>query len=100
MTTRLLFMLTILLSAVIQCFVPQPQARAGDISCSGLIGGGRTVTDIDGNVSVPDGISCTLSFINIKGNVQVGRDATLIVSAYTEPPEIGAEYRARRSKRR
>jgi hypothetical protein len=98
MTTRLLFVLTILLSAAIQCFVPQPQARAGDTSCSGLIGGGRTVTNIDGNVTVPDGTSCTLSFVNIAGNVRVGRDATLIVSAFTEPSSIGGDVEAKNCK--
>jgi hypothetical protein len=95
MKTRLLFVLTILLSAAIQCFVPQLQARAGDTSCSGLIGGGRTVTNIDGNVTVPDGTSCTLSFVNITGNVRVGRDATLIVSAYTEPSSIDGDIEAK-----
>jgi hypothetical protein len=56
-------------------------ARASDISCSGLIGGARTVTNIDGNVTVPAGTSCTLSFVNITGNVGVGQNATLVVSA-------------------
>jgi Tannase and feruloyl esterase len=92
-TTRLLFVLTILLSAAIQCFVAQPQARA-DTSCSGLIGGGRTVTNINGNVTVPAGTSCTLSFVNITGNVGVGQNATLVVSAYTEPSEIGGNIEA------
>jgi tripartite-type tricarboxylate transporter receptor subunit TctC len=35
----------ILLSAATQSYVAQPQARAGDMSRSGLIGGRRTVTD-------------------------------------------------------
>jgi hypothetical protein len=95
MTARLLFVLTILLSAAIQCFVPQPQARAGDMSCSGLIGTGRTVTNIDGNVTVPDGTSCTLSFVNITGNVRVGRDATLLVLAEMEPSSIGGDIEAK-----
>jgi hypothetical protein len=79
MTTRLLFVLTIFLSAAIQCFVVQPQARAGDTTCSGQIGPGRTVTNIDGNVIVPDGKSCGLFFVNITGNVQVGQNATLVI---------------------
>jgi hypothetical protein len=87
-TNRFLFVLTICLSVVIQCFIAQPQARASDMSCSGLIGGGRTVTNINGNVTVPAGASCTLSFVNITGNVGVGQNATLVVSAYTEPSEI------------
>jgi hypothetical protein len=94
MISRLLFVLTILLSAAIQCFVSQPQARAGDMSCAGLIGGGRTVTNIDGNVTVPAGTSCTLSFVNITGSVGVGQNATLVVSAYTEPSEIGGNIEA------
>jgi hypothetical protein len=68
------------------------------MSCSGLIGGGRTVTNIDGNVTVPDGKSCTLSFVNIKGDVRVGSDATLIVSAYMEPSEIGGDVEAKDCK--
>jgi hypothetical protein len=95
MTTRPLFWLTIFLSVAIQSFVAQPQARGGDVSCLGPIGGGRTVTNIDGNVTVPDGTSCTLSFVKITGNVGVGQNATLIVSAYTEPSEIGGDVEAK-----
>jgi feruloyl esterase len=98
MTTRLLFVLTILVSAATQCFADEPRASGGDMNCSGLVGGGRTVTNISSNVSVPDGKSCALSFVNIKGNVRVGRDATLIVSAYTEPSEIGGDIEARNCK--
>jgi hypothetical protein len=93
-TNRFLFVVTILLSAALQCFVARPQARAADMSCSGLIGGGRTVTNIDGNVTVPAGTSCTLSFVNITGNVGVGQNATLVVLAYTEPSEIGGNIEA------
>jgi hypothetical protein len=93
MTNRFLFVLTIFLSAVIQCLVAQPQARA-DISCSGLIGGGRTVTNINDNVTIPAGASCTLSFVNIAGNVAVGQNAILVVSAYTEPSEIAGNIEA------
>jgi hypothetical protein len=91
------FGLTILLSAAIQCFVA-PQTRAGDLSCSGLIGGGPTVSPIDGNVTVPDGKSCTLSLVNITGNVGVGSDATLTVLAYTEPSSIGGDIEAKNCK--
>jgi hypothetical protein len=97
MTNRFLFVLTILLSAATQLCGPTG-ARADDISCSGLIGGGRTVTNIDGNVTVPDGKSCTLSFVNIKGDIRVRRDATLIVSAYTEPSTIGGDIEAKNCK--
>jgi hypothetical protein len=94
MTSRLLFVLTIFLTAATQ-LCGLSAARGGDMSCSRLIGGGPIVTNIEGNVTVPDGTSCTLSFVNIKGNVQIGRDATLIVSAYTEPSEIGGDIEAK-----
>lgn len=98
MMSRLLFVLTILLSAATQCFAAEPQAWSGDMNCSGLVGGVSTVTHINGNVTVPDGKSCTLSFVNIKGNVRVGRDATLIVLAYTEPSAIGGDVEAKNCK--
>jgi hypothetical protein len=75
MTTRLLFVFTILLSAATQLCGPTA-ARAGDTTCAGQIGPGRTVTNIDGNVTVPDGKSCGLFFVNITGNVRVGLEAT------------------------
>ncbi len=93
MTNRLLFVLTILLSAASHLCGPTA-ARAGDMNCSGLIGGGRTVTNINGNVTVPAGMSCTLSFVNITGNVEVGQNATLVVSAYLEPSEIAGNIEA------
>jgi hypothetical protein len=93
MPTRLLFVLTILLSAATQLCGPTA-GRAGDMSCSGLIGGARTVTNINGNVTVPAGTSCTLSFVNIAGNVGVGQNATLVVSAYLEPSEIAGNIEA------
>jgi hypothetical protein len=92
-TNRFLFVLTILLSALSHLFGP-PAARAGDMTCSGLIGGARTVTTIDGNVTVPAGTSCTLSFVSITGNVAVGQNATLVVSAYLEPSEIAGNIEA------
>jgi hypothetical protein len=92
MTTRLLVLIILLLAAT-QLRGPTA-ARASDMSCSGLIGGGRTVTHIDGNVTVPAGTSCTLSFVNIAGSVGVGQNATLVVSAYTEPSEIGGNIEA------
>jgi hypothetical protein len=39
------------------------------------------VTTINGNVTAPAGTSCTPSFVNITGNVRVGQNATLVVSA-------------------
>ncbi len=89
MTTRLLLALAFVLSAAIEFLAAPPRAAASDMICSGLVGGQSTVTNIDGDVTVPNGKYCTLSFVNIKGDVRVGRDATLIVSAYTEPSTIG-----------
>ena len=90
MITRVLVVLAILLSAATQCFA----SESGHTNCSGLVGGGATVTSISGDVTVPDGQICTLSFVNIKGNVKVGRDATLIISAYTEPSTLGGNVEA------
>jgi feruloyl esterase len=95
MTNRLLLVLTIFLSAITQCFADHSPGGSGDTSCAGLIGGGPAVTMINGDVIVPDGKSCTLSFVNVKGGIQVGRDATLTVLAYTEPSFIGGDIEAR-----
>ena len=34
-----------------------------NISCTGTVGGGATVTTINGNITVPSGASCTLEFV-------------------------------------
>src|SRR5579864_6685824 len=94
MVVRLLLILSILLSAAAQCLANQPEAWAGGTSCAGPIGGGPAATNINGNVVVPEGTSCTLSFVNIKGSVLVGRNASLTVSAYTEPSSIGGDIEA------
>jgi feruloyl esterase len=94
MTTRVLFALAFCVTAAL--LARPSQAVASNAACSGLIGGQATVTNVDGNVTVPDGAHCTLSFVNIKGNVQVGRNATLIVSAYSEPSTIGGNIDANR----
>jgi hypothetical protein len=44
--------------------------------------------------TLPAGTSCTLSFVDITGSVGVGQNATLVVSAYTEPSEIGGNIEA------
>jgi hypothetical protein len=79
MVSRLVAVLAILLSTVSQLCGPTA-ARA--VNCSGLIGGGRTVTN--SNVTLPEGKSCALSVVNIKGDVRVGREATIVVSESTE----------------
>src|SRR5882672_9545421 len=94
MTTRFFLALAFVLSAAIQFLAAPPRAAANEMTCSGLIGGQSAVTNIDGNVTVPNGKSCTLSFVNINGNVRVGRSATLIVSAYSEPSTIGGNIEA------
>jgi hypothetical protein len=71
MTARLLSTLAIsLMLAVTQCFRAEPEARG--MNCSGLIGGGSAVSTINGNVTVPDGKSCMLNFVDIEGNVSSG----------------------------
>ena len=94
MTTRVLFALALVLPAAIGLIAAPPQAAAGNVTCSGLIGGQSTPTSIDGNVTVPDGKYCTLSFVTITGNVHVGKNATLVVSAYAEPSTIGGNIEA------
>jgi hypothetical protein len=81
MVTHLVVILAILLSAVSQLCGPTA-ARAEDMNCSGLIAGGRSVTNID--VTVPEVKSCVLSFVNVKADVWVGRDATVVVSEYMD----------------
>jgi Tannase and feruloyl esterase len=94
MTIRIRLALALILWAAMGFFAAPPQAVAGNVTCSGLIGGQSTVTNIDGNVTVPAGKYCTLSFVNIAGNVHVGNNATLIVSAYAEPSTIGGNIEA------
>src|SRR5262245_57489446 len=100
MKARLLLIGAVLLSAG-PCLAHEEQTRGGDrprgqdVTCTGLIGGGPAVTAINGDVTVPDGKSCTLSFVDIKGSVRVGRNATLAVSAYAEPSAIGGDIEAR-----
>jgi len=94
MRTRLVSALAFLLSASLGFIAGAPQAAANDATCSGLVGGQATVTTINGSVTVPNGAHCTLSFVNIKGDVRVGRNATLIVAAYTEPSTIGGDIEA------
>ncbi|MCL2429176.1 MAG: tannase/feruloyl esterase family alpha/beta hydrolase, partial [Alphaproteobacteria bacterium] len=95
MTARLLFLLAILLSATARCYADDPRGRGAETDCAGLIGGGSTVTTINGSVIVAEGRSCTLSFVTVTGDVRIGRDATLIVSAYAEPSEIGGDVEGR-----
>jgi len=66
-----------------------------DVVCSGKLGGGATVTNIKGDVIVPEKASCTLDFVTVSGDVQVRKGASLLVTAYTEPSTIHGDIRAR-----
>jgi hypothetical protein len=94
MKLRILCAVAYLAATAIGLLAVPREAAATDVSCSGLIGGQSTLTTIDGNVTVPNGKYCTLSFVNITGNVHVGPKATLLVSAYSEPTTIGGNIEA------
>ena len=91
---RILLVLAFVMAAATTFFAGAPAARA-DVSCTGTLSGGASgPLDIKGNVSVPDKASCTLSFVNVSGDVQVGRGSTLLITAYTEPSTIGGTVQA------
>lgn len=94
MTNRLLLIIITLLCSATCCLADRSPGRSGDTTCAGQIGGGSAVTTINGDVAVPDGKSCTLSFVDIRGDVRVGRDASLTVFAYAEPSSIGGDVKA------
>jgi feruloyl esterase len=71
-----------------------PGAHAANVICSGTLGGGATNTAISGDVTVPDKASCTLDFVTVAGNVNVGKGASLLVTGYTEPSTINGEIHA------
>lgn len=90
-------LLAVALAAATMLFAGAPAARAAATTCAGTLGGNAypaAVTNINGNVVVPDGASCTLYFINVSGNVQVGRGSTLIVNGYNEPSTIAGNVEA------
>ena len=68
--------------------------NSGDINCTGTVGGGSVLTTIKGNVTVPQGASCTLAFVNVSGNVQVQNGGSLLISGYLEPSMIGGNVQA------
>jgi Tannase and feruloyl esterase len=94
MKTRLLWALACVVAATIGLMAAILPAAATDATCSGLIGGQSTLTTIDGNVVVPNGKYCTLSFVAVTGNIRVAPNATLIVSARSEPSTIGGNIEA------
>ena len=92
--TRVLFLLTLGLATATNVFVGAPAAQAQNVTCVGTLGSGSKVTNINGNVTVPDSASCTLNFVNVKGNVQTGRGSTLVITAYNEPSTISGNVLA------
>ena len=88
MISRLWFVLAFVMAVATSLLGGAPSARA-DVSCSGTVGGAATVTNVNGNVTVPAGASCTLNFVNVTGNVTTGAGSSLLITAYTEPSTIG-----------
>lgn len=64
-----------------------PTASADDRTCRGSIG----AVNVDGNVIVPSGASCTLSGTEVEGNVKVGSNATLSVNNAVIDGDIQSE---------
>jgi hypothetical protein len=69
-------------------------AHAQNINCTGTVGGGATVTTVNGNVTVPKDASCILQFVDVTGNVHVEQGASLLIAAYEEPSTIGGNVDA------
>src|ERR1700731_2530759 len=92
--TRVLFLLT-LVTAAATTFVGAPTAWAADVTCTSVMSGGASgPLNIKGNVIVPNGANCTLTFVNVTGNVQAGQGSTLLINGYTEPSTIGGNVQA------
>jgi hypothetical protein len=88
MIGRIWFVLAFVMAVATALLAGAPSARA-DVTCSGTVGGASTVTNVNGNITVPAGASCTLNFVNVTGNVTTGAGSTLLITAYTEPSTIG-----------
>ena len=94
---RILPAVAFVLAAATMSFATAPAALAADTPCAGILGSNTypaTVTTIAGNVVVPDGASCTLYFVNVGGNVEVGRGSMLVVNGYNEPSTIAGNVEA------
>ena len=92
--TRVLFLLTLVMAAA-TTFVGAPTAWAADVTCTGSMSGDASgPLNIKGNVTVPNGANCTLSFVNVTGNVQARPGSTLLINGYTEPSTIGGNVQA------
>jgi feruloyl esterase len=93
--TRVLFLLALVMAAATTFFVGAPTAWAADATCTGVMSGGASgPLKIEGNVTVPQGANCTLSFVNVTGNVQADQGSTLLITGYTEPSTIGGNVHA------
>src|SRR5579863_4686974 len=92
---RALFVLTLVMAAAATLFSGAPAARAADVTCTGVMGGGASgPLSIKGNVIVPKDASCTLNFVNVTGNVLAGQGSTLLITGYAEPSTIGGNVQA------
>jgi hypothetical protein len=80
--------------AIIATLGAAPSSHAQNLVCTGTVGGGAGVSTINGNVTVPNGASCTLAFVEVTGNVDVGSGGSLLISAYNEPSTIGGSVDA------
>src|SRR5215472_14514252 len=94
LSTRVLFLLTLVMAAA-TTFLGTPTALAADVSCTGVMSGDASgPLNINGNVTVPSGANCTLSFVNVTGNVQTKQGSTLLINGYSEPSTIGGNVQA------
>jgi hypothetical protein len=81
----------VLAVAVAALFANAWAARAADTACAGLLSG-----IIDGNVVVPQGASCTMSDVTVRGNVRIleNASASLTVDATQQPTTIDGNVQA------
>ena len=79
----------VLALAVAALFGNASAARAADATCAGLLSG-----IIDSNVVVPQGASCTMSDVTVRGNVQILENASLTIDATQQPTTIDGNVQA------
>ena len=92
--TRILFLLAVVTAAA-ATFVGAPTAWAANVTCTSEMSGDASgPLSIKGNVIVPIDAHCTLTFVNVTGNVQANQGSTLLINAYTEPSTIGGNVEA------
>ena len=94
MTTRILLVLTFVMAVAATLLTGTGSARA-DISCSGTVGGGASVTNVSGNVNVPAGASLGPQLRECEAAASRWQAAPACLSmAYTEPSTIGGSITA------